>query len=249
MYLVVRIGMELPTEKFPGGKPRYTCLRIVKFDIDDTVTCSCKYHQRVGIPCHHIIAVVGDFLCIMIDVRWRNTLQHYCGANCFDNNMTHILLKAVNIKRKACRCVRPTHCETYPVFNRHADEKYGVPFENYYNYYRSFGELKVYVNSLKLPQEQVVFEDEVFGEGFVSHDDYDAEVDNDFPDVGNASTIMSSYRQMLIAECEMEIPMKPYEVLTEPYHFICDYAELGPEYLEYPKAQMDLVKIAMLEFH
>jgi hypothetical protein len=47
----------------------------------------------------------------------------------------------------------------------------------------------------------------------------------------------------------MGIPMKPREVLTEPYRFICDYAELGPEYLKVAKEQMNLVKIAMLEFH
>jgi hypothetical protein len=50
---------------------------------------------------------------------------------------------------------------------------------------------------------------------------------------------MSSFRQILTAECEMEmeIPMKRREVLPEPYRFICDYDELGPAYLELAKAQ------------
>jgi hypothetical protein len=67
--------------------------------------------------------------------------------------------------------------------------------------------------------------------------------------VGKARTRMSSFKQMLTAECEMEIPMKRSEVLTEPYRFICVFAESGPEYLRLAKQQMNLLKIAMLEFH
>jgi hypothetical protein len=74
VYLVVRMGMVFPSERFPGIRPRYIHLRVVKFDIDDTVTCSCKYHKRVGIRYHHIKAIVGDVLCSMIDVRWRKSL-------------------------------------------------------------------------------------------------------------------------------------------------------------------------------
>jgi hypothetical protein len=40
VYLVVIMGMVLPSERFPGGRPRYIRLIVVKFDIDDTVTCS-----------------------------------------------------------------------------------------------------------------------------------------------------------------------------------------------------------------
>jgi hypothetical protein len=114
VYLVLRMGMELPTESLSVGRPRYVRLIIVKFDIDNTVTCSSKYHQRVGIPFHHIIAVVGDVHCSMIDMRWRKALQHYFGVKGLDN-MTRILLKALKSKRKACRCIRKTPCE-YPIY-------------------------------------------------------------------------------------------------------------------------------------
>jgi hypothetical protein len=113
VYLVVRMGMVLPSERFPGGRPRYICLRVVKFDIDDNVTCSCKYHNRVGIPCHHIIAIVGDILCSMIDVRWRKSLQAYFGLPGFDK-ITVILLKALKCKKKPCRCIHPASSTTYP---------------------------------------------------------------------------------------------------------------------------------------
>jgi hypothetical protein len=49
----------------------------------------------------------------------------------------------------------------------HAEEKHFVPFDSH----RSFLELKLYVNSLKPSEEQVVFEDEGFGEGFSPEDD------------------------------------------------------------------------------
>jgi hypothetical protein len=46
-------------------------------------------------------------------------------------------------------------------------------------------ELKVYVNYLKPSEEQVVFEDAVFGGGFSPQDDSDEEVDHFSPGVGN----------------------------------------------------------------
>jgi hypothetical protein len=114
LSLVVRMGVVLPSERFPGGQPRYIHLRVVKFDIDDTVKCSCKYHKRVGIPWCHIIAIVGDVLCSMIDVRWRKSLQAYFGLPGFDKT-TIVLLKALKCKRKPCRCIRPATSATYPV--------------------------------------------------------------------------------------------------------------------------------------
>jgi hypothetical protein len=66
--------------------------------------------------------------------------------------------------------------------------------------------------------------------------------------VGKTKKRMSTFRKMITAEC-MEIPMKPREVLTEPYCFIFDYAELGPEYLKVVKEQMNLAKKSMLELH
>jgi hypothetical protein len=60
---------------------------------------------------------------------------------------------------------------------------------------------------------------------------------------------MSTSRQMVTAECTMKIAMKPREVLIEPYCFICDYAELGLDYLKMANQQINLAKIIMLEFH
>jgi hypothetical protein len=77
-------------------------------------------------------------------------------------------------------------------------------------------ELKVYLNALKPAEEQFVFEEEVFGEGYFPEDYYDDEFDKDFPGVGKAKTRMSTFRQMLTAECEIEIPVTPREVLTDP---------------------------------
>jgi hypothetical protein len=69
VYLVVIVSMVLPSERFPGGRLIYFRPRVVKFNIDYTVTCSCKYHKKVGVPCCHIIAIVGYVLCSIIDAR------------------------------------------------------------------------------------------------------------------------------------------------------------------------------------
>jgi hypothetical protein len=150
--------------------------------------------------------------------------------------------------KKPRRCILPAPSAIYPVCFGLTAEKYVVPFEKNINSYRSFLELKVYLNALKLAEEQVVFKEEVLGEGYFPEDDSD-EFDKEFPGVGKSRTRMSTFRQMLTAECEMEIHMKPREVLTAPYRFICDYAELGPTYLKVAKQQMNLAKIAMLEFY
>jgi hypothetical protein len=104
LYLVVRMGMELPSEIFPGGRPRCIRLRVVKFYIDDTVTCSCKCHKRVGIPCRHIIAIVGDFLCNMIGVRWRSSLQAYFDVPGQDH---HCSVKTPQVQEEAVQ-IHPT---------------------------------------------------------------------------------------------------------------------------------------------
>jgi hypothetical protein len=157
VYLVARMGMVLPSERFPGGRQRYIRLRIVNFDVDDTVTCSFKYHKRVDIPCRRIIAIVGDVLCSMIDVRWRKSLQACFGLQGFDK-ITIILWKALKYKKKPCRCIRPASSATYPWGGGGgAEEKYVVPFEKHGHFYRSFLELKVYVNALKPAEQQVVF--------------------------------------------------------------------------------------------
>jgi hypothetical protein len=163
VYVVVRLGMVLPYERFPGGRPRYIRLIVVKFDIDDTVTCSCKYHKIVGIPCRHIIAIVGDVICSIIYVRWRKSLQAYFGFRGFER-ITIILLKALKCKKKPCRCIRPASSATYPLGGG-AEEKYFVTFENHDHSYRSFLELQVHVNALKPAAQKVVLEEEVFGVG------------------------------------------------------------------------------------
>jgi hypothetical protein len=74
-------------------------------------------------------------------------------------------LKSLKGKNKPCRCIWPSPSATYHVCFGDAAEKYFVPFEKHDHSYRRFLELKVYVNALKPAEEQVVFEEEVFGEG------------------------------------------------------------------------------------
>jgi hypothetical protein len=91
----------------------------------------------------------------MIDVRRRKSLQAYFGLPGFDK-ITVILLQYLKCKKKPCRCIRPASSATYPVLGD-AEEEYAVPFEKHNHSYRSFLELKAYVNALKPAEEQVVF--------------------------------------------------------------------------------------------
>jgi hypothetical protein len=70
------------------------------------------------------------------------------------------------------------------------------------------------VNALKPAEKQVVFEEEVFGEGYFPENDSKDEFNKEFPGLGKAKTRMYTFKKMLTAECEMEMPMKPHEVLT-----------------------------------
>jgi hypothetical protein len=83
--------------------------------------------------------------------------QAYFGVKGFDKITIHVLLKSLKCKRKPRRCIHPSHSATYPVYVGHAADKYVVPFENHDQSYWSFLVLKVYLNALKLVEEQVVF--------------------------------------------------------------------------------------------
>jgi hypothetical protein len=65
-----------------------------------------------------------------------------------------------------------------------AEEKYFVHYEKHEHSYRSFLELKVYVNALKPAEQQIFFEEEVFGEGCFPEDDSEDEFDKEFPVLG-----------------------------------------------------------------
>jgi hypothetical protein len=63
------------------------------------------------------------------------------------------------------------------------------PFDKHGHSYRSFLELKVYLNALKPAEDQVIFEEEVFGQGYFPEDDSHDEFDKEFLDVRKAKKV------------------------------------------------------------
>jgi hypothetical protein len=81
-YYVVAKKVELSPIAIPGGRPQIVRLRVVKFEVDGSVCCSCEFFERVGIVCRHILAIVREVDESMIDVPWRAALGFYFGKRC-----------------------------------------------------------------------------------------------------------------------------------------------------------------------
>jgi hypothetical protein len=55
LFFVVAKIVELNPNAIPGGQPQIVRLRVVKFEVDGSVCCSCDFFERVGIVCIHIL--------------------------------------------------------------------------------------------------------------------------------------------------------------------------------------------------
>jgi hypothetical protein len=82
-YYVVAKKVELSPIVIPGGRPQIVQLRVVKFEVDGSVCCSCEFFERVGILSRHILAIVHEVDESMIDVRWRAALGFYFGKQMY----------------------------------------------------------------------------------------------------------------------------------------------------------------------
>jgi hypothetical protein len=76
-FYVVAKKVELSLIAIPGGRPQIVRLRVVTFEVDGSVCCSCNFFERVGIVCRHILAIFPDLDESMVDVHWRASLEFY----------------------------------------------------------------------------------------------------------------------------------------------------------------------------
>jgi hypothetical protein len=51
LFLVVAKKVELNPNAIPGGRSQIVRLRVVQFEVDGSVCCSCDLFERVGIMC------------------------------------------------------------------------------------------------------------------------------------------------------------------------------------------------------
>jgi hypothetical protein len=74
--VVVKL-VEFNPKAIPGGRPKIVRLRVVKFEVDGSVCCSCDFFEMVGIVCRHILEIVYNLDESMVDVLWRAALGFY----------------------------------------------------------------------------------------------------------------------------------------------------------------------------
>jgi hypothetical protein len=93
-FYVVAKKVELSLIAIPGGRPQIARLRVVTFEVDGSVCCSCDFFERVGIVCRHILAIVPGLDESMVDVRWRSALGFYFGKPMYAR-VTSVIMQAL----------------------------------------------------------------------------------------------------------------------------------------------------------
>jgi hypothetical protein len=126
-YYVVAKKVELSPIAIPGGRPQIVRLRVVKFEVDGSVCCSCEFFERVGIVCRHILAIVHEVDESMIDVRWRAALGFYFGKKMYAR-VTSVIMQALESSLKKVKACIPSLETSYPVYSDGANESLFSPF-------------------------------------------------------------------------------------------------------------------------
>jgi hypothetical protein len=82
-YEMVANKEELNPSALPGGRPQIVWLRLVNFDIDGCVSCSCELLEMDGIVCRHILAIIQVMDETMCDIQYSmeggSAFQFWCG--------------------------------------------------------------------------------------------------------------------------------------------------------------------------
>jgi hypothetical protein len=130
-YYVVAKKVELSIIAIPGGRPQIVRLRVVKFEVDGSVCCSCEFFERVGIVCRHILAIVHAIVHevneSMIDVRWRAALGFYFGKSMYAR-VTSVIMQALESSLKKVKACIPSLESSYPVYSDGENESCFSPF-------------------------------------------------------------------------------------------------------------------------
>jgi hypothetical protein len=81
LFLVVAKKVELHPNYIPGGCPQIIRLRVVKFEVDGSVCCSCDFlTKKVGIVYIHILAIAHLLDESLVDMGLRGALDFYFGV-------------------------------------------------------------------------------------------------------------------------------------------------------------------------
>jgi hypothetical protein len=126
-YYVVAKKVKLSLIAIHVGRPQIVRLRVVKFEVDGSVYCSCEFFERVGIVCRHILAIVHEVDESMIDLRWRAALRFYFGKPMYAR-VTSVIMQALESSLKKFKACIPIMETSYPVYIDGANESCFSPF-------------------------------------------------------------------------------------------------------------------------
>jgi hypothetical protein len=126
-FLVVAKKVELNPNAIPCGRQKIIRLRVVQFEVDGSVCCSCDFFERVDIVCRHTLAIVHLLDESMVDVRWRGSLGFYFGKPMY-SRVTSVIMQALESSLKKFKAPIPHQAICYPEFNNGAKECHFPPF-------------------------------------------------------------------------------------------------------------------------
>jgi hypothetical protein len=99
----------------------------VKFEVDGSVCCSCKYFERVGIVCRNILAIFHNLDESMVDVRWRAALSFYFGKTMYAR-VTCVIMQVLDSSLKKVKACIPTQDTSYTMYSDGSKESFFLPF-------------------------------------------------------------------------------------------------------------------------
>jgi hypothetical protein len=238
LFFVVDKIVELNSNAIPGGRPQIVGLRVVQFEVDGSVCCSC-YFLKAGIASRHILAIFHNLDEHIIDFHRRATLGFYFG-NPMYARATSVIIQALESSLKKDKASIPPHEICYPVYSNGEKESCFSPFFNR-------GAERIFLTKSKYPLHQSVVT-ECNGQGLDAssfyvddEDSSDEEMENN-QFVGDKSLDASEFHSRLLADTASRRKIKAREAFTVLFHFLCDYADQSDEHMSFIEKKLEILK-------
>jgi hypothetical protein len=230
----------------PGGLPQIVRLRVVKFEVDGSVCCSCEFFERVGIVYLHILAIVHEVDESVIDVRWRAALGFYFGKPMYAR-VTSVIMQALESSLKKLKASIPSLETSYPVYRDGANEACLSPFFKRGVERRFITKIKylLHQSAWKGCNEQDLDIPASYMNNEVSSDEEMA--NNNF--VGATSIGASDFHSRLLAYTASQKKLKAREAFTVPFSFLCDYVDQSYQHMSFKATRLEILKDDIAVFH
>jgi hypothetical protein len=238
LFLVVTKKVELNPNAIPGGWPQIVRLRVVQFEVDGSVCCSCEFFEMVGIVCRNILAIAHLLDESMADVRWRGTLGFYFGKAMYAR-VTSVIMQALESSLKKVKAPIQPQAVWYP-FSEGAKECHISPFIKKGVERIFLTKTKYLLHQLRVTEYdgQCIEALPLYGE---DDDSNDEEItSNKF--VGDTYLGASEFHSRLLSDTTTRRKLKAREAFTVPFYFLCDCADQSEEHMSFIAAKLEILK-------